>query len=1343
MTIVQRYVRKVPDLDNPEGETRIEAPENYRAQPAWVLLAEPGMGKSELFKSEADYTGGKYLPITEFIYSDPEDTWGKTTLFLDGLDEVRASGGGDGNILHQIKRQLRRIGNPPFRIACRAADWYGSTDIADIEAASPDSKVVVLLLEPLSHEDTLTILVNNHGVSDATGFIAEAEKRGVADLIDNPQVLGLLVKAIRDGRWPADRNDTYQMACEKLVAESNKRHRNLSRSKSYTNEQLLDAAGQLCAVLMLSDKTGIALDVESADEQFPNLIDCIPPDVDAAIKAVKSNLFRRHGEERLVPGHRSVAEYLASRWIARQVDKKYLPAGRVLNLLLGSDSRAVAGLRGIYGWLALHCRALRSRLINSDPLTVIIYGDVKAIPTAEKRTVLEALRSEAEQFAGFRWDNHTEHRFGALADLELREDFLSALTTKLRDDASQAFAGCVLDVLKHSDIAFNFSSALLSIVVDDTWRAHIRKNALKNWLVSLEKKDLKAASSLLDEIDAGRVQDNDDELMGILLSHLYPKYLDPKNLLRYIHSPKAPNLLGSYGYFWEYQLPELAYAEHLPILLSELVVHTELSAGDPYERRLRRMVDRLLARGIDLYGDHTEDEELFEWLGIGIDQYGHVTRNEDVQQAIASWLGERPQRNKGLLSLCFSRCQSNEHVNYCVGIQKRRLHHAVPPSDIGLWHFEQISLAANDALAELHLIEAVNALAEGNEASGLSLELIEGWRVANPGRTQWVDRLLTWEIPSWRIEGNSDKRLRDAERTQSKRKNAVQLSEYLPAIAAGKAHPNIMGTLAGVWANRFIDTPGETPEERFNNYSENGYEAMTAAESGFRYCPERDDLPTVKEIIDLSIKQREHYIRLPCLLGMDLRWRNSAAEIESLDDDILRKMIAFRLTYGVESAPEWFVYLVQRRPQLVADVLIPYASSTLKAGQSFVDSIYPLENDPDYKSVAIIVVPRLLEIFPVRARKQQLFPLDHLLKAAIRYVPKEIFPTVKKKVAAKSMDVAQKIYWLAAATLLDAENSELALWRYVGKSQVRADHLSSFFSGGRASIGDYELSPQMIGKFIEIAAPHAQLDWPDRGGLVTGAMRQGDQVRALITSLSMMTTPAAAQELDRLLGIPVLHKLKFSLERARHELTVRLREERFKFLTPGEVVKVLSNKEPANNADLAALVLDTLDDIAEDIRRENDDGFRAFWNVENKKNTSRREENLCRDVLLERLRSRLSPTGIDCQPEGDFFNDKRSDLKISYGTQFALPIEIKRDSDRLLWQALQEQLINQYAIAPLASGFGIYLVFWFGGEGMPRAIDGERKPRSPEELQRRLEAQIAPIDRLRIFVRVLDVSWPA
>lgn len=1341
MTLVPRRVRKLENESKNAVENLPEDLQKFRNFPAWVLLGEPGAGKSTAFESEAEATGGRCLRIAEFIHANPDEAWNGKTLFLDGLDEIRASAGNDSAI-QLIRKQLKRLGNPPFRIACRAADWYGATDAEDLQSASADGQLIVLQLEPLGGDDILTLLRDNYGMQDPDAFVEKATRLGVADLLDNPQTLGLLAEAVRGDQWPTTRRDTYRLACKKLAEEANKRHRDQARTQPHSIDSLLDAAGQLCAVLLLSDQTGIALDPDRSDSRFIYLKGCAPPDLESAALAVRTKLFRPEGVERVVPSHRSVAEYLAAHWLARQIASAGLPLGRVLNLLLGQDGRTVAGLRGLYAWLALHSQKARPRLIEADPLTVVIYGDVKPMSASNKRSLLSGLRREAEHYHGFRWGVRTTHPFGALADPELRDDFLAALQATERDDASQTFVRCVLDILTESSVPTGLATALLSIILDPTRGAGIREDALNVWLKQFT--DPRAALKLLDDITVGHVDDNDDELVGMLLQHLYPKHIEAETLLRYLHAPKNTSLIGNYFWFWSHELPQHVFNDDLPVLLDGLVGRAEIQPHFEHDRPLKEMADKLLAHGITVYGDTISDERLFVWLGIGADEYGEISREKTAHQTLSDWISVRPQRYKGLLALCFSQCKSHEHPAYCVETQSSRLHNAAPPEDIGLWHLEQVDRIADERLARVHLSETVNALINQRGATGLSLERIEAWADANHERKQWLEPLLTWEISVQRLEHIAAKKNREEARRETKRNRSIDLQTHLAKIQSGAARVDLMHQLAGVWMGLYIDTRGETPADRFDSYCDNGNEILSISEAGFRQCPERDDLPTVKEIIDLALKQKEHFIRRPCLVGMELRWSDGEAKIDQLSEETLRRMLAFRMTDGTGNTPEWFIHLVRQRPALVGEVLSLYAGTTLKAGKDFVHGIYPLEHNTEYREVAILAAPRLLKTFPVRARSGQLHHLENLLKAALRHTPEQLPALIEKKLSMKGMDVAQKVYWLATGMLLEPKQYEVALWHHIGKSEVRANHLSGFLSDRDGGVkDDYALPVSTIGKLIERLAPHAVIKRPTGGAYtVSEAMRRGDHIQSLVNHLGMIATLEAKQEIERLLGIPALHQLKSRLEAARHELKQRQRENEFRFPPPREVAQVLANLAPTSVADLAALTLDHLDDIAREIRQDNDDGIHAFWNIENKKPISQRSENDCRDALLTRLRPRLNPLGIDCQPEKDHANDKRADLTLSYLAKFELPIEIKRDSNETLWGALRKQLIEQYSIESRAKSHGIYLVFWFGGERMPGATDGGKKPCSPEELRTRLEAQLDPMERQRIFVRVLDVSWP-
>lgn len=1341
-TIVPRRARRLDDQGKFAEEITPTDLQEYRNLPAWVLLGEPGAGKTTVFEMEADATGGISLRIARFIEADIEHEaeWQGKTLFLDGLDEVRASAGSDST-LQKIHKQLKRLGKPPFRISCRAADWYGSSDAQDIRATSANGRIEVLQLEPLSEGDILTLLHDNHGIEVPSAFVEKAKKLGVAGLLGNPQTLKLLAEAVSDEQWPETRKDTYQLACEKIADEANKKHRDNTRNQPFSVERISDAAGQLFAVLLLSDKTGIALDSDRADMHFPVINDFASPDVDAAAASVRSKLFAPDGEERVVPSHRSVAEFLGARWLAQQIDKAGLPLGRALNLTLGHDGRTVAGLRGLYAWLALHCLKARSRLIEADPMTVIIYGDVKPMTASDKRALLAGLRREGERFSGFRWGTATHHPFGALADPKLCDDFRAALRSPARDEASQAYLDCVLAILGEGEPLIELVPDLLSVVRDETRWPIVRSNALEAW--SKLEFEPQVALALLDDIMEGRVADGEGKLARDLFPQLYPTYLEPDALLKYLYAPRNTVLFGSlflFFWFWLHELPRRAPEAHLPVLLDSLSGRTEIQPRNA----LKKMADDLLARGITIHGDRITDERLFGWLGIGTDQFGHIKREDAAQQVISSWIGDRPERYKSLLALCFIECDGHEKPGDCIDRQANRLHNASPPKDLGLWHFERIDGTGDEEVARIHLANAVNALTNQRSANGLSLEQLEVWADSTPDRKPWLESMLVYEIPEWRQKRAIDRRAREQVRNETSRDRTLFLAQHLAEIQSGTARVDVLYELANVWMGLYVEAQGESAYERFLNFYENGEVVLQAAESGFRHCIGRGDLPTEKEIVDLAINQKQHHVRLPCLIGMDLRWGNGAIEIDRLPDEALRRMLAFRLTYGMDKTPDWFVHLVRCRPALAADVLVGYASAMLKAGREIIVGLHPLEHDSEYNAVAAIAAPRLLAAFPVRARIGQLHYLANLLVAALRHTRDCLPAIIEKKLAKKGMDVAQRVYWLGTATMLDPKKYETALWTHIAESEVSASHLSELWCDGFASVKhEFALPASTIGKLIESLAPHAHIERP-RDGLVievTDAMRRGEEVRALVSRLGAIGTVEAEQELERLLRQPSLHKLNHYLTAARHELTQRLRESEFRFLRPQEVAQVLANKAPTNVADLAALALDHMDDIARKIQQDNDDGFRAFWNVVNKKPTSQREENLCRDTLLTRLRAHLDPLGIVCEPEKDHYNDKRVDISLSYQGKFELPIEIKCDCNESLWTALRTQLIEKYSIAPRAHDFGIYLVLWFGGIGMPRVTDGGHKPTSAEELKSRLEAQLDPTERQSIFVRVLDVSW--
>ena len=122
----------------------------------------------------------------------------------------------------------------------------------------------------------------------------------------------------------------------------------------------------------------------------------------------------------------------------------------------------------------------------------------------------------------------------------------------------------------------------------------------------------------------------------------------------------------------------------------------------------------------------------------------------------------------------------------------------------------------------------------------------------------------------------------------------------------------------------------------------------------------------------------------------------------------------------------------------------------------------------------------------------------------------------------------------------------------------------------------------------------------------------------------------------------------------------------------------------------------------------------------------------------------MEPMGIEAHPEGMYAENTRADIRVMANPDIAIPIEIKRDTHRDIWRAINEQLVAKYTRAPESEGYGIYLAFWFGptqAKKIPKPPHGKR-PKTPAEFRKLLEEMIPRSLRGRIKVVTVDVSPP-
>ena len=259
-----------------------------------------------------------------------------------------------------------------------------------------------------------------------------------------------------------------------------------------------------------------------------------------------------------------------------------------------------------------------------------------------------------------------------------------------------------------------------------------------------------------------------------------------------------------------------------------------------------------------------------------------------------------------------------------------------------------------------------------------------------------------------------------------------------------------------------------------------------------------------------------------------------------------------------------------------------------------------------------------------------------------------------------------------------------------------------------------------------------------------GAPPASHRVLGFIGKLASIPTRAATVALQELSSDANLRPWRAHLTDAAYRQNAVRREAGFRHCRRDRVLAVLDNLRPANAADLAALTVEALGGIARHVRHGDASDWRKYWNVDARNRPRHpKPEGACRDYLMRDLAHHLARLDVDVCPETRHGNDRRSDIGVSHGS-VRIPVEVKRSCHRRLWSAVREQLIANYALDPRADGHGIYLVFWFGDTEGCRPMAGHGPlPRSAADLEEQLLGTLSADEKLRITIRVIDVSKPS
>ena len=737
--VAPRTCTVVDDSQAPRDATDRPTPlTSYASSAAYVLIAEPGAGKTTAFKDEAASQGGTYVTVWDFRTFDDRPEWKDTTLFLDGLDESRA-GTTDGRTpLDEIRRKLSRLGCPPFRLSCRWADWMAATDKEALRDVSPDGTIAVIRLDPLSERNIKDILINKHGVEDADGFIETARKRGIIRLLSNPQNLHLLSKSVSQGSWPESRKETFYQACRMLVLEPNGQHLTANPLTSDVG-RLIEAAGRLCAVQLISGAAGYTLPGRAeSDSDFPAFTDVYGGVWDVPAKNVLgTRLFVGVSEGKLAPAHRQIAEFLAARYVSGLLNEG-LPLGRILALITGFDGELVPSFRNFASWLAVHNKESRKRLSQLDPSGMIYDGDRQTYSPDEKQDIVRNLRREANWNP---WCNRGMGRvtgFGGIVSPELEGTFREILADRKRDREHQSYVMLLMQMLADGEAIPALSDVVEQVVRDDTWNMGVRCAAL-DVLTSYHDRGgigSEVLKKMVDDIGNTSLDDPHDELLGILLKALYPNVLSISEIQQYLRKPQLVDRTGEYSRFWMDHVPKESTAEQLGELLDCVAERfdecRQFMVGEVGRNtRLGQLPLELLDRALRETrwrnpGTHISVDRLYEWLGVVSDP--GLPLPDRKKSSIRFDLEWNSDELKKLIAHGVETCL--RRGSNCTGMVDRRLFGA-RPRDHGQWCLDMALSAEEGNTAAFYVQELAACVTDGIRSGELTVEAAREALTAN------------------------------------------------------------------------------------------------------------------------------------------------------------------------------------------------------------------------------------------------------------------------------------------------------------------------------------------------------------------------------------------------------------------------------------------------------------------------------------------------------------------------------------------------------------------------------------------------------------------------------------
>ena len=1298
----------------------------FESEDAIILLGDPGMGKTTLFRDAAK---ANYTTVRNFLI-DPHAA-ADDPLFLDALDEYRTIASGQ-DASFEVAKALCFLKKPKFRLSCRAADWFGSTDQEVLRVASASGRVVVLELCPLSRDEILNAVQGI--VQNPVVFLDEADSAGLGKLLGNPQTLELLARAWGTDKKPRNKFEAYEIGVSELIKEINPQH--VARGVTSPDPgDLRKAAGATASTILLSNLVGISR-TESADGNGYVRLAVVPyPNRSNLYAVLKRRLFISSGVDRFELIHRTIAEFLAAEDLSKRIAEG-LPIDRVMALICGVDGSPISSLRGLFAWLMCKLGHIAEGYVERDPYGLVTYGDASVLPPNAQCAIWVGLSQLRDP-----WFLTNEDDRGSFRELA-NPNTSKILQELLQDPATGVHLKiAVLEAIANSTENIGLTAILQDMVLEKHNNTWLRSTALKAFAKSIRNDAVQ-----LEALDCELAQATDDlaapEIRVYLLRLTRASGSLALRLLSIMEqaasAKKEDHTIGSF-----YPLIDLPSDSDLDVILDgasrALIYKTD------YRFELQSLFDDWLKRRLESPTPITP-LQLSSWL-----RNIRLSRDHYSDKTLES-LKARFEQERSLFEEVFE-----------------LLSNAVPNKERSFWLFIAHDLWELLPATVWPVPQSEFFLARAEKESDperaadlfrmyLSWFPEEGASVAHAEagfdlldrRHDVAEVLGNWrscKIEKWRRDQLKSREKESRKHSVSRAQNVAYFTPRLTTIREG-GEERVLGWAAAVYQGFSYDI-ADIPDARKRLVSVTNDEIADALVQGFMRYAENPNIPRKDTIIESWLANS--IPRTHILLSLSVFLRHSAGmnvPEEALPNCLAAVVTGFHAGDKVpgydDTLSAWILREVRQNPNVVKSVLKEMWILRAKKKNGDLPGFYKISQDSSSQQFLASLSADVLKT----GISENHETVGRLVSVLLFHDQRSALAIGETELARTELSAEMRAIWGTALFVIDPSKyldswrtlmsgEDAALWNAI--EVIRGSRHEKRGVVGLTSAQRAEIVTVVGQRFSNVGHPSG--GWSGSQDPRDASDFVANQIRLLAADGS----EDAGTQLERLEndgGLASYHDL-IRHHRAQHEK--QQRESSFAFASPEQVAEAISNRAPATPSDLLAFLVDHFGALSCELARTQRERYRAYWNESGRNLIEPKREEVCSGLLAEDLQNRVQAHGLIVTVEHHMVADKECDLVVLQGIDRLLPIEVKHHYHAKLWTAWHTQLDRLYTRDAKARGLGIYLVLWSGeakARMMPKIPNGLKRPASAIELSSALESLVPKGDRHRLRVVVVDISRP-